>query len=89
MTQTRIFQVLEEAGFPEGVINMVHGAKDAVNGMLYHPGIKGISFVGQTSTARYIYKACGRRESVSRHSAARRTLSSSCRTQNWILVFLL
>jgi len=59
MTQTRIFQALEECGFPEGVINMVHGAKDAVNGMLYHPGIKGISFVGQTSTARYIYKACG------------------------------
>ena len=59
MTQTRIFEVVDECGFPEGVINMVHGARDAVNGMLYHPDIKGISFVGQSSTARYVYKACG------------------------------
>lgn len=59
MTQTRIFEAIDECGFPEGVINMVHGAKDAVNGMLYHPDIKGISFVGQSSTARYVYKACG------------------------------
>ena len=59
MTQTRIFEVIDECGFPEGVINMVHGAKDAVNGLLYHPDIKGISFVGQSSTARYVYKACG------------------------------
>ncbi len=59
MTQTRIFEVVDQCGFPEGVINMVHGSRDAVNGMLYHPDIKGISFVGQSSTARYVYKACG------------------------------
>jgi len=59
MTQARIFEAIDECGFPEGVINMVHGSKEVVNAMLYHPGIQGISFVGQSSTARYVYKACG------------------------------
>ena len=39
---------------PDGVLNLVHGAHDAVNGLLDHPGIDAISFVGQASTARYI-----------------------------------
>ena len=39
---------------PPGVLNLVHGARDAVNGLLDHPGIDAISFVGQASTARYI-----------------------------------
>jgi malonate-semialdehyde dehydrogenase (acetylating)/methylmalonate-semialdehyde dehydrogenase len=58
-TQTRVFEMIDECGFPEGVINMVHGAKDTVNSMLHHPDIIGISFVGQSSTARYVYKVCG------------------------------
>jgi len=59
LTQTRIFEVVEEAGFPPGVVNMVHGSKDVVNALLDHPDIRGISFVGSTPTARYIYKRCG------------------------------
>ncbi|MCF8040229.1 MAG: CoA-acylating methylmalonate-semialdehyde dehydrogenase [Desulfohalobiaceae bacterium] len=59
MTQTKIFEIMEEAGFPEGVVNMVHGSKDVVNGLLDHPDIEGISFVGSTPTAKYIYKRCG------------------------------
>jgi malonate-semialdehyde dehydrogenase (acetylating)/methylmalonate-semialdehyde dehydrogenase len=59
MTQTKIFEIIEEIGFPEGVVNMVHGSKDTVNGLLDHPDIKGISFVGSTPTAKYIYKRCG------------------------------
>ncbi len=59
MTQTKIFEIIEEVGFPEGVVNMVHGSKDVVNGMLDHPDIKGISFVGSTPTAKYIYQRCG------------------------------
>jgi malonate-semialdehyde dehydrogenase (acetylating)/methylmalonate-semialdehyde dehydrogenase len=39
---------------PDGVLNLVHGARDAVNAILDHPGIDAISFVGQASTARYI-----------------------------------
>ncbi len=59
MTQSRIFEVIDEVGFPEGVINMVHGSRDVVNGMLDHPDIEGISFVGSTPTARYVYRKCG------------------------------
>jgi malonate-semialdehyde dehydrogenase (acetylating)/methylmalonate-semialdehyde dehydrogenase len=59
MTQTKIFEIIEGVGFPEGVINMVHGSKDVVNALLEHPDIKGISFVGSTPTAKYIYKKCG------------------------------
>lgn len=59
MTQTKIFEIVDEVGFPEGVVNMVHGSKDVVNAMLDHPDIQGISFVGSTPTAQYIYKRCG------------------------------
>ena len=59
MTQTRIFEIIDEVGFPEGVVNMVHGSRDVVNALLDHPDIEGISFVGSTPTAKYIYKRCG------------------------------
>lgn len=59
MTQTKIFEIMDEVGFPEGVVNMVHGARDVVNGFLDHPDIAGISFVGSTPTAKYIYQRCG------------------------------
>ncbi|MEJ2101508.1 MAG: aldehyde dehydrogenase family protein [Desulfobacterales bacterium] len=59
MTQTKIFEVVDEVGLPEGVLNMVHGSRDVVNALLDHPDIKGISFVGSTPTARYIYQRCG------------------------------
>lgn len=59
-TQTRLTELVEEAGFPPGVWNMVHGGRTVVNGMLEHPGIKGITFVGSTPTGRdVIYKRCG------------------------------
>jgi malonate-semialdehyde dehydrogenase (acetylating)/methylmalonate-semialdehyde dehydrogenase len=59
MTQTKIFEIIDEIGFPEGVVNMVHGSRDVVNAMLDHPDIAGISFVGSTPTAKYIYERCG------------------------------
>jgi malonate-semialdehyde dehydrogenase (acetylating)/methylmalonate-semialdehyde dehydrogenase len=59
MTQTKIFEIVDEIGFPEGVVNMVHGSKDVVNALLDHPDVEGISFVGSTPTAKYIYKRCG------------------------------
>jgi malonate-semialdehyde dehydrogenase (acetylating)/methylmalonate-semialdehyde dehydrogenase len=60
MTQTRIFEALDEVGFPPGVVNMVHGSREVVNAMLQHPDIAGMSFVGQTATARYVYQECGK-----------------------------
>ena len=55
ITSVRIFELLESAGFPQGVLQLVHGGRDTVNAILDHPGIRAISFVGATATARYIY----------------------------------
>ena len=50
-----IFELIDEIDeIPAGVCNLVHGAHDAVNGLLDHPGVDAISFVGQASTARYV-----------------------------------
>ena len=56
MTMGRIAQLFEEAGLPAGVLNVVHGGKDAVDAMLDHPDVRAISFVGSTPVARYIYQ---------------------------------
>ena len=45
-----------EAGLPDGVFNVVHGDKDAVDAILAHPGIAAVSFVGSTPIARYVYE---------------------------------
>jgi len=60
VTQTRLAELADEAGFPPGVWNVVNGGRTVVNGMLDHPGIEGISFVGSTPTAKdVIYRRCG------------------------------
>lgn len=56
LSAVRLAELLTEAGLPDGVLNIVHGAKDVVNGVLRHEGIKGISFVGSQPVAEYIYK---------------------------------
>ena len=58
-SQTRLAELADEAGFPPGVWNVVHGGRTVVSGMLEHPGIVGIAFVGSTPTAKFIYKTCG------------------------------
>lgn len=51
----RICQLIEEIPeIPAGVVNLVHGGRDAVNALLDHPEVDAISFVGQASTARYV-----------------------------------
>ena len=47
--------LLKQAGLPDGVFNVVHGDKEAVDALLEHPDIKAVSFVGSTPIARYIY----------------------------------
>jgi len=49
-------QLWKEAGLPDGVFNVVHGDKEAVDALLIHPGIKSVSFVGSTPIARYVYE---------------------------------
>jgi malonate-semialdehyde dehydrogenase (acetylating) / methylmalonate-semialdehyde dehydrogenase len=48
-------QLLQEAGLPDGVFNVVHGDKVAVDAILMHPDIKAVSFVGSTPIAKYVY----------------------------------
>jgi malonate-semialdehyde dehydrogenase (acetylating)/methylmalonate-semialdehyde dehydrogenase len=55
MTMGKIFQLAEQAGFPAGVLNLVHGGKEAVDALLDHPTVRAISFVGSSPVARYIY----------------------------------
>jgi malonate-semialdehyde dehydrogenase (acetylating)/methylmalonate-semialdehyde dehydrogenase len=51
----RMAELLKEAGLPDGVFNVVHGDKEAVDAILAHPDIKAVSFVGSTPIARYVY----------------------------------
>jgi malonate-semialdehyde dehydrogenase (acetylating) / methylmalonate-semialdehyde dehydrogenase len=49
-------QLFKEAGLPDGVLNVVHGDKVAVDAILGHPGIHSVSFVGSTPVARHVYE---------------------------------
>jgi malonate-semialdehyde dehydrogenase (acetylating)/methylmalonate-semialdehyde dehydrogenase len=52
----RIAELLAEAGLPDGVFQVVHGGKDAVEAICDHPGIAAVSFVGSTKTAKIVYR---------------------------------
>jgi malonate-semialdehyde dehydrogenase (acetylating)/methylmalonate-semialdehyde dehydrogenase len=52
----RLAELFNEAGLPDGVLNVVHGAHDVVNGLLEHSDVKAISFVGSQPVAEYVYK---------------------------------
>jgi len=56
LSQVKIFELVEKAGMPKGVLNMVHGSKEVVNALCTHKDIKGISFVGSTPVAKHVYK---------------------------------
>lgn len=52
----RLAELFKEAGLPDGVLNLMHGAHDVVNGLLEHPDVMAISFVGSQPVAEYVYK---------------------------------
>jgi malonate-semialdehyde dehydrogenase (acetylating) / methylmalonate-semialdehyde dehydrogenase len=52
----RLAELFLEAGFPEGVLNVVHGAREAVEALLAHPQVRAISFVGSQPVARHVYE---------------------------------
>jgi malonate-semialdehyde dehydrogenase (acetylating)/methylmalonate-semialdehyde dehydrogenase len=63
-TSMLIWELFQEAGFPPGVLNVVHGDKEAVDAILDHPDIKAVSFVGSTPVAEHVYRrgsAAGKR----------------------------
>jgi malonate-semialdehyde dehydrogenase (acetylating)/methylmalonate-semialdehyde dehydrogenase len=55
MTMRFAFELMERAGFPKGVLNLINGGKVVVDGLLDHPKIRAISFVGSTPVAKYVY----------------------------------
>jgi malonate-semialdehyde dehydrogenase (acetylating)/methylmalonate-semialdehyde dehydrogenase len=57
----RLAQLFLEAGFPEGVLNVVHGDQAAVAALLDHPGVRAVSFVGSEPAARAVYREAAAR----------------------------
>ena len=56
LTSELMVGMLADIGLPSGVVNLVHGGVDAVNGVLDEPLIRAVSFVGSVTTARYVYR---------------------------------
>ena len=56
----RMAELFTQAGLPDGVFNVVHGDKVAVDALLHHPGVSAVSFVGSTPIAKYIYETCAK-----------------------------
>jgi malonate-semialdehyde dehydrogenase (acetylating) / methylmalonate-semialdehyde dehydrogenase len=56
LSAVRLGELLAEAGLPDGVFNIVNGAREAVDAILEHPGIKAVSFVGSQPVAEHVYK---------------------------------
>lgn len=52
----RLVELAQEAGLPDGVLNLVNGDKETVDALLHHPDIQAISFVGSSTVAEYVYK---------------------------------
>jgi malonate-semialdehyde dehydrogenase (acetylating) / methylmalonate-semialdehyde dehydrogenase len=55
LTARRLIELLHETGIPKGVVNLIVGGKAAVDGLLEHPDVRAVSFVGSTPVARHVY----------------------------------
>jgi len=55
LTQTKLFELIDEAGFPSGVVSMVHGGRDVVEALIDSPDVRGVSFVGSSNVAKQVY----------------------------------
>ena len=58
-SQVRLFELMHEIGLPPGVVNMVNGGRDVVNGIVEHKDIAGVSFVGSSPVAEHVYARGG------------------------------
>lgn len=56
LTSLRLIELLDQAGLPKGVINIVHGGRECVDALLTHPGVQAISFVGSSPVAKLIHE---------------------------------
>ena len=83
LTMQKIFQLLEQTGLPEGVVNLLNGGKETVEALLEHPEIRAISFVGSTTTAKAIYaKAAAHGKRVQCQGGAKKSFdcATGCRS---------
>jgi len=55
LTMQKAFALMEQAGFPAGVVNLINGGPETVNALLDHPLVQAVSFVGSTPVARHVY----------------------------------
>jgi len=55
LTQNRMAELLQEAGLPEGVFNLVHGSAEVADALMAHPLVKGVTFVGSTPVGKHVY----------------------------------
>jgi malonate-semialdehyde dehydrogenase (acetylating)/methylmalonate-semialdehyde dehydrogenase len=78
-----IAQLLYEAGLPKGVLNVVNGDKQAVDGLIEAPEVKAISFVGSTPIAEYIYTEANKRGKRVQALGGPRTTPWCCRMPIW------
>ncbi|MEM7349092.1 MAG: CoA-acylating methylmalonate-semialdehyde dehydrogenase, partial [Chloroflexota bacterium] len=56
LSSQKLFEWIEQAGFPAGVLQLVNGGKESVDALLDHPEVRAISFVGSTPVAKYVYQ---------------------------------
>jgi malonate-semialdehyde dehydrogenase (acetylating)/methylmalonate-semialdehyde dehydrogenase len=77
LVQQRVFELISEAGFPDGVLNLVNGGKEAAEALMDHPDVRGISFVGSSRVAESIY---------ARSSAAGKRVQASGGAKNAVVV---
>jgi len=75
LTAIRMAELLTEAGLPDGVFNVVHGGREAVDALCTHPGIASVSFVGSTKIAQHVYTtACATGKRVQAAGGAKNVL---------------
>jgi malonate-semialdehyde dehydrogenase (acetylating)/methylmalonate-semialdehyde dehydrogenase len=60
LSQLKLAELVDEAGFPPGVWNVVNGREEVVSALLDNPDVAGMTFVGSTKIARHIYERCGK-----------------------------
>ena len=58
LTMRRVADLIEEAGFPSGVFNMIQGTREAVEAIIDHPNVKAVTFVGSSPVANFVSTRC-------------------------------
>ncbi|GAA3317021.1 hypothetical protein GCM10020331_014670 [Ectobacillus funiculus] len=75
----RLAELFAEAGAPAGVLNIVHGSRDVVNGLLEHEDVRAISFVGSQPVAKYVYERAAKEGKRVQALSGAKIIISSCR----------